>query len=68
MEYALTPTTVSGANFGKLFSCTLDSPGYVYAEPLYIANLSSRPSQAHRRSRQKACAGDAHWCPTRRGS
>ena len=38
-EYALTPATLStpGA-FGKLFSCTVD--GAVYAEPLYVANLS----------------------------
>ena len=27
-EYALTPATVSVTTFGKLFSCTLDSPGY----------------------------------------
>ena len=39
-EYALTPTTVSAATFGKLFSCPLDSPGYVYAQPLYVANLT----------------------------
>jgi len=38
-EYALTPSTVSATTFGKLFSCTLDAPGYVYAEPLYVANL-----------------------------
>jgi hypothetical protein len=46
-EYALTPTTISGANFGKLFSCTLDSPGYVYAEPLYVANLTMNDGQKH---------------------
>ena len=46
-EYALTPTTVSGANFGKLFSCALDSPGYVYAEPLYVANLTMNDGQKH---------------------
>ncbi len=46
-EYALAPTTVSGANFGKLFSCTLDSPGYVYAEPLYVANLTMNDGQKH---------------------
>ena len=46
-EYALTPATVSGANFGKLFSCTLDSPGYVYAEPLYVANLTMNDGQKH---------------------
>ena len=37
-EYALTPTTVSGGSFGKLWSCPLD--GTVYAQPLYVANLS----------------------------
>ena len=46
-EYALTPTTVSGASFGKLFSCALDSPGYVYAEPLYVANLNMNDGQKH---------------------
>ena len=37
-EYALSPSTVSSSTFGMLFSCPLD--GYVYAQPLYIANLS----------------------------
>ena len=37
-EYALTPTTVSSASFGKRWSCPLD--GTVYAQPLYVANLS----------------------------
>jgi chitodextrinase len=37
-EYALTPSTVSSASFGKLWSCPLD--GTVYAQPLYVANLS----------------------------
>ena len=46
-EYALTPTTVSGTTFAKLFSCALDSPGYVYAEPLYVANLSMNDGQKH---------------------
>jgi hypothetical protein len=38
-EYALTPAVLStpGA-FGKLFTCSVD--GSVYAEPLYVANLS----------------------------
>jgi hypothetical protein len=36
-EYALTPANVTSANFGKLFSCPVD--GYVFAEPLYLANL-----------------------------
>jgi hypothetical protein len=37
-EYALTPATVSGGNFGKRWSCTLD--GLVQAQPLYVANLA----------------------------
>jgi hypothetical protein len=37
-EWALGPTTVSSATFGKLFSCPLD--GYAYAQPLYVANLT----------------------------
>ena len=37
-EYALTTANVNSATFGKLFSCSVD--GYVFAEPLYIANLA----------------------------
>ncbi|MGO9640097.1 MAG: hypothetical protein ACLP1Y_02170 [Candidatus Acidiferrales bacterium] len=37
-ELALSPATVSSANFGKLFSCSVD--GAIYAQPLYVANLS----------------------------
>lgn len=37
-EYALTPTTVWSGNFGKRWSCQLD--GNVYAQPLYVGNLS----------------------------
>lgn len=37
-EYALTPATVNTSSFGKLFSCAVD--GEVYAQPLYVANLS----------------------------
>jgi hypothetical protein len=37
-EYALTPTTVASGFFGKRWSCTLD--GTVYAQPLYLANVS----------------------------
>jgi chitodextrinase len=43
-EYALTPSIVSAANFGKRFSCDTTEgntvPGHVYAQPLYVANLS----------------------------
>ena len=37
-EYALTPTNVATATFGKLFSCAVDAP--VYAQPLWVANLA----------------------------
>lgn len=37
-ETALTPTSVSSGRFGKLFSCPVD--GYLYAQPLYVANLA----------------------------
>jgi hypothetical protein len=37
-EYALAPSTVTTATFGKLFSCTVD--GAVYAQPLWIRGLS----------------------------
>jgi hypothetical protein len=37
-EIALTPATVAGGKFGELFSCPVD--GAVYAQPLYVANLS----------------------------
>jgi hypothetical protein len=37
-EYALTTTTVNSSNFGVLFTCPVD--GYVYAQPLYIANFA----------------------------
>jgi len=37
-EYSLTPSSVSTATFGKLFSCSVD--GAVYAQPLWVANLT----------------------------
>jgi hypothetical protein len=40
-EYALTTsgvTAVNSANFGKLFSCTVDAP--IYAQPLWVAQLT----------------------------
>src|SRR6202163_3905490 len=37
-EYALTPTNVGPATFGKLFSCAVDAD--VYAQPLWMPNLS----------------------------
>src|SRR3989441_521159 len=36
-EFALTPDTVTGSTFGKLFACAVD--GEVYAQPLYVANF-----------------------------
>jgi hypothetical protein len=37
-EFALAPSTVTTATFGKLFSCSVD--GAVYAQPLWIRGLS----------------------------
>jgi len=37
-EYALAPSNVTTATFGKLFSCTVD--GTVYAQPLWIPKVS----------------------------
>ena len=37
-EYALTTSNVTPATFGRLFSCTTD--GAVYAQPLWIPNVS----------------------------
>jgi hypothetical protein len=37
-EFALTPSTVTSATFGKLFSCTVD--GAIYAQPLWVPNLN----------------------------
>ncbi|HET7105785.1 MAG TPA: putative Ig domain-containing protein [Candidatus Acidoferrum sp.] len=37
-EYALTPTNVATATFGKLFSCTADAA--IYTQPLWVPNLT----------------------------
>jgi len=37
-EYALTPASVGSPAFTQLFSCPTD--GYVYAQPLWVANLT----------------------------
>jgi len=50
-EYALSPATVNAANFGNLFSCSVTEngtvPGYVYAQPLYVANLMMSDGLTH---------------------
>jgi hypothetical protein len=46
-EYALSPSNVSASTFGKLFSCVLDTPGFVYAQPLYAANLMMSDGKNH---------------------
>jgi hypothetical protein len=37
-EYALTPSNVATASFGKLFSCTTD--GAIYGQPLWVPGLT----------------------------
>jgi hypothetical protein len=37
-EYALTPTTVTTATFGRLFACAVD--GAVYTQPLWLRGIS----------------------------
>jgi hypothetical protein len=44
-EFALTPTTLNQTQFGKAFSCAVD--GYVYAQPLYVANLAIPAQGTH---------------------
>ena len=46
-EYALTTSTVNSSSFGLLFSCSVDAPGYVYAQPLYVANLTMSDGRQH---------------------
>ena len=41
-EVMLTPANVGTPGFGKLFSYLVD--GYLYAQPLYVANLTIRGS------------------------
>jgi hypothetical protein len=37
-EYALTTASVKAGTFGKLFSCTVDSP--IYTQPLWVPNVT----------------------------
>ncbi len=46
-EYALTTSTVNSSSFGLLFSCSVDAPGYVFAQPLYVANLPMNDGRQH---------------------
>jgi chitodextrinase len=50
-EYALSPSTLSSSTFGVLFSCSVNEngtvPGYVYAQPLYAANLTMSDAKKH---------------------
>lgn len=41
-EFALTPSNVNTATFGKLFSCQAD--GAIYAQPLWVPNLTMAAS------------------------
>jgi hypothetical protein len=42
-ETILTPTTVASGKFGRLFSYLVD--GYIYAQPLYMSNLTINGAQ-----------------------
>jgi hypothetical protein len=44
-EVTLSPSVLTGGGFGKLFSCAVD--GYVYAQPLYVANLAISGNGTH---------------------
>jgi chitodextrinase len=50
-EYALNSSTVTAATFGSLFSCSVTEggavPGHVYAQPLYVANLTMADNKKH---------------------
>jgi len=45
LETILTPTNVNSGSFGKLFSYPVD--GQVYAEPLYVSNLTMATGGVH---------------------
>jgi hypothetical protein len=50
-EYALSPASLSSTTFGNVFSCSVTEggtvPGHVYAQPLYVANLTMADGTVH---------------------
>jgi hypothetical protein len=50
-EFALTNATVSATTLGKLFNCSVTEggtvSGHVYAQPLYVANLTMSDAKKH---------------------
>jgi hypothetical protein len=50
-EYALSPSSLSSSTFGVVFSCSVNEngtvPGFVYAQPLYVANLTMSDGKKH---------------------
>jgi chitodextrinase len=50
-EYALSSSTFTPATFGSLFSCSVTEdgtvPGHIYAQPLYVANLTMSDNKKH---------------------
>jgi hypothetical protein len=67
-EFALTPSNVNTATFGKLFSCTVDAA--IYAQPLWVPNLMIGGAShnvvfvATERDTVYAFDGDANSCVT----
>jgi hypothetical protein len=45
LETSLTPQNVNARSFGKLFAAPVD--GYVYAQPLYVPNVSIQGQKVH---------------------
>jgi hypothetical protein len=45
LETSLTPKNVNARSFGKLFASSVD--GYVYAQPLYVPNVSIQDQNVH---------------------
>lgn len=45
LETSLTPKNVNARSFGKLFASSVD--GYVYAQPLYVPNISIQDQNVH---------------------